>query len=282
MLMFGIDKSRFLNIPEKVKEDTLTFKAYVENRVQHIIQMYDTAYRNLEIAQERQNVEAMKKAKVRNVYIGQRVFLELGKKVMGKSQYVGPFRIIKKVNNYVYEIHDIENPRLKPCRVSIDRLYEIEDRKEHLQIGETIVEDEQEIEIMPEKEGVYPKIGIAVENGEENKNYPGVLIVNVPYPVQNNDISMGQTSNQNVQDMIQEAENITDQENIPSPVSMNEINQCQNADRIVDKVRNDPLPNMNSGIIAKLRENIRTKMAQNTAKNGISKVKHNYNLRRRK
>jgi hypothetical protein len=245
--MFGIDKNRFLNIPQNVAEDTLNFKAYVENRIDHVIKMYDRAYRNLEIAQEKQNRAAMQKAKVRNIMIGQRVFLELGKKIMGKSRYIGPFRVIKKVSDFSYEIQEIEKPKMKPCRVSVDRLYEIEERREHLKMDK---ENSVECENYSPQQTKGPKIN----KSDESHGDQGVMIVNVPHTTQNS--GNDQEDDQNLYTQVQ---------------------------RETDDVENtDPLQNMSTDMLAKFRHQIKQKMNRNKNRSAqVGRVSHKYNLRRR-
>jgi hypothetical protein len=275
MVMFGLDKNRFLNIQQKPSQDTLTFKAYVQSRVDHVMKMYDIAYKNLELAQEKQNVQACKKGKVRNIYIGQRVFLELGKKVLGKPKYIGPFRVLRKINDFVYEIQDIEKPQMKPVRVSVDRLYEIKDRKEYLKFGEQNSQTEEKSDLRYENEGTDTDEKNYVGGEKSNNDYQRVIIINVPHTFVNADGNTNNTDNQNEQSQCpntsQEDENAQGHESIQN----GETNVIENV------AQNDIMQTLDKNTITKLRGQIKEKLDKTKRDNMIRKT-HEYDLRKRK
>lgn len=264
ILQFGIDKNRFVNINLAQDNQGPSFKSEVENRVQEINEHFERAKFHLEIAQDKQIRQAAEKAKVRNIKLGDRVFIKNPDKY-AKQKFFGDYRALRPINEFVWEIREINNPHAKPFNASIDRLYIIPDRFPHLKENAQI----QNISNIVETNYISDE-DIDLEKPEFKKWTGDAVWSNVPEDDINN-IPRGRVV------IIPATENVNTETNQATPV-MTEINPRENATAVSQDVR---FSNENNAQKANIHFNSKIPIPAKKTGETINKPKR-YNLRARK
>lgn len=132
-LFFGRD----LAIPfETVTEQEQIYenqKQYARDKIEIMKNAYEEAMKNLELSKIKQETEQLKKARTRDLNIGDLVFLENKRNAFKKSKYLGLYRITDKLNKFIYLIKRANLPFAQPFKVHVNRIRLLPDRKKHLQ-----------------------------------------------------------------------------------------------------------------------------------------------------
>ncbi|XP_015904967.2 uncharacterized protein [Parasteatoda tepidariorum] len=122
LLHLGRQVSLFFDTFNKeVSPSQLDSSSYIQQVLTQLQSSYKLTYENLLAAQDIQNKRHLTKSKLRQINVGDTVYLK--DDTSFKTMFQGPFSVINKINTHIFEIQWLDNEFSPSKTVHIDRLH---------------------------------------------------------------------------------------------------------------------------------------------------------------